>query len=69
MAAPNIKVPTLIIHGDVDESVPVEQSKNISKLIPKCKLILILGANHRYTEGDHAEQMLKAMQDFIMENV
>lgn len=69
VAAPNIKIPTLIIHGDVDESVPVEQSMKTAKLIPNCKLILIKGANHRYTEGDHAEQMLKAMQDFIMKNV
>ncbi len=69
VAAPNIKVPTLIIHGDTDASVPVEQSKKISKLIPNCKLVLIHGANHRYTEGDHAEQMLKAMEDFIMNNV
>ena len=32
--APKITVPTLIIHGDADESVPVEQSIKISKLIP-----------------------------------
>lgn len=68
-AAPNIRVPTLIIHGDADESVPVEQSIKTAKLIPNCKLVLIKDANHRYTEGDHAEQMLKAMQDFITENV
>lgn len=65
-AAPKIKVPTLIVHGDSDNVVPVSQSIKTSKLIPNCKLVTIKDANHRYTEGDHAEQMLKAISEFII---
>jgi dipeptidyl aminopeptidase/acylaminoacyl peptidase len=67
-AAHNIKAPTIIVHGDADESVPVSQSIKISKLIPDCRLVLIKGANHRYTERSHTQQMLKAISDFIIEN-
>lgn len=67
--APLIKVPTLIVHGNADESVPVEQSIKISKLIPNCKLVLIKGANHRYTKQEHAERMRKVISDFIINNI
>jgi hypothetical protein len=64
-AATQIGIPTLIVHGDADDVVPVSQSVKTSLLIPNCKLVLIKGANHRYTEGDQAEQMLKAFSEFI----
>lgn len=65
-AAEKITIPTQIVHGDADETVPVSQSIIASKIIPNCKLVLVKGANHRYTEGDHAEQMLKGFYDFII---
>lgn len=65
-AAANINIPTLIVHGDADETVPVSQSIKTFKIIPNCKLVLIKGADHRYTEGDQAEQMLKAFSEFIV---
>ena len=68
-AAPKIHIPTLIVHGDADAIVPVEQSLKTSKLIPNCKLVIVKGASHRYTESDHAEQMLKAIGDFILEYI
>lgn len=68
-AAPKINIPTLIVHGDADDIVPVDQSLKTSKLIPNCKLVLIKGANHRYTEDDHGEQMRKAIEDFILNQV
>lgn len=68
-AAPKIFAPTLIVHGDNDQEVPVEQSIKLSKLLPNCKLVIIKGANHKYTEKDHALKMLKAMSDFIISHV
>ncbi len=66
--APNIKVPTLIIHGDKDESVPVEQSKKISKLIPDCRLEIIKNGDHRYTGPGDFEKAMNFIVDFIKEN-
>lgn len=65
-AATQISIPAIIVHGDADKTVPVSQSIKISKIIPNCKLVLIKGADHRYTEGDQAEQMLKAFSEFIV---
>lgn len=64
--AKKIGIPTLIVHGDADETVPESQSIKMSTLISQCELVIVKGANHRYTEGDHAEQMLKALSDFII---
>lgn len=65
-AAPLIQIPTLIVHGDVDEIVPVSQSIKTSKLIPNCKLILIKGANHRYEVNTHEVEMINAFSEFII---
>jgi len=47
-AAKKIKVPTLIVHGDKDDVVPVEQSKKTASLIEGCKLEIIEGAGHKF---------------------
>jgi len=67
-AAPLIQIPALIVHGDADEIVPVSQSIKTSKLIPNCKLVLVKGANHRYEVEAHAEEMLKTLSHFIIQN-
>ena len=61
-----IKIPTIIVHGDSDESVPVEQSIRLSKLIPDCKLVLIKKADHRYTNLEHYKKMSQTFVEFIL---
>lgn len=63
---PKISVPTMIVHGDNDKTVPINQSIKTSKLIPDCKLVIIKGAGHDYSESEQA-QMLKVISDFIIE--
>ncbi len=67
-AAKQIKVPTLIVHGDKDESVPVKQSKKIASIIRDCKLEIIKGADHRYSEPEHRKRMLNLISKFIIKN-
>lgn len=64
--AENIKVPTLIVHGDQDETVPLEQSKRTADLIPNCRLEIIEGADHVYSRPEHFEQLLDLISDFII---
>lgn len=66
-AAPKITVPTIIVHGDADTNVPIEQSQKTSKLIPDCKLVVIPGADHRFTEEKHFDQLIKAISEFVIE--
>ncbi|MBU0979180.1 MAG: alpha/beta fold hydrolase [Nanoarchaeota archaeon] len=61
--APKIKPPTLIIHGDKDDVVPVEQSIKSSGLIPDCRLKVIKGTGHAF-EG-HRQECLRMAIDFL----
>jgi len=56
-----IKVPTLIIHGDSDKTVPFESSaQQTHKLIPQAKMLVYDGAPHGlfYTEHERLNQDL-----------
>lgn len=67
-AAKKIKIPTLIIHGDADEIVPIKQSQKTVNIIKNCRLEVINGANHKYSEPKHFEMMLEFVSRFIMEH-
>jgi dipeptidyl aminopeptidase/acylaminoacyl peptidase len=65
--AKNIKVPTLLVHGDSDETVPLEQSRKAASLIPDGCLKVIEGADHVYSNPKHFEKMLDLISRFIFE--
>ncbi|MBW2992152.1 alpha/beta hydrolase [Candidatus Woesearchaeota archaeon] len=46
--ASELNIPIKIIHGDKDESVPVEQSKKLIELCPNAELKIIEGEGHRF---------------------
>ena len=64
-AAPLVNIPTLIVHGNADESVAIEQSIKTSGLIPNCRLRVIRGADHTYTNPEHKKIMSAAIADYI----
>lgn len=64
--AKKIKVQTLIVHGDKDETVPIEQSIKISSLIENCRLEIIEGGDHTYSKAEHFEKMLDLISKFII---
>ncbi len=64
--AENIKVPTLIVHGDQDETVSLAQSQKAADLIPNCRLEVIKGADHTYSNPQHFECMLDLISDFVV---
>lgn len=66
-AAPRIQAPTLIVHGDNDESVPYEQSVKLSKIIPNCLLHTVRGAGHQYDKPEHWDEMLQTITNFVVE--
>lgn len=66
-SAVKIKAPTLIVHGDADETVPYEQSVKTSKLIPDCRLHTVKGSDHRYTNPKHFEEVQRELTEYIVE--
>ncbi|MGD2245201.1 MAG: alpha/beta fold hydrolase [Candidatus Aminicenantes bacterium] len=67
-AARKIKIPALIVHGDKDETVPIEQSLKTARLIDDCRLEIITGCDHYYSNPEHFEKLLNLISGFIVEN-
>jgi len=68
-AAKQIRMPTLIVHGDKDESVPVKQSKKLTSLIENCRLEIIKKADHKYTHPEHFEKIIKLISEFLIQKL
>jgi len=58
-AAAAIRSPTLIVHGDADEDVPVEQSERLYRTLEtKKKFEKMAGADHPFTKEEDFELMI-----------
>ncbi len=61
--------PTLLVHGDKDELVPVGHSKNIVPLLEKAKvpvkLVVVEGAGHGFTPEQNREQIAPAVMGWF----
>lgn len=66
-AAERIAAPTLIVHGDADESVPVEQSRELARRISDCRLEVIPNADHRYSRPQDFNLMLQKLMEFMLQ--
>lgn len=67
-AALKIKIPVLIVHGEADETVPVEQSRKAARLMPDCRLETIPGCDHVYSDPEHFNLLINLISEFIIEN-
>ena len=67
--ASDVKVPWLLIHGDADDVVPIDDSREIFALAnePK-KIIEIPGANHVFSEAG-LEPMSEAVINWIGDTI
>jgi pimeloyl-ACP methyl ester carboxylesterase len=66
-AASGITLPTLIVHGDRDELVPLQQSERLLEALPGAKQLLVVpGADHGFTVGEHFALMTRAIAEWIV---
>jgi uncharacterized protein len=68
-AGKNISIPTLIVHGDADTSVPIRYSKKLVGILPNGKLEIITGATHYYSDPEQYQKHLELIVDFIVANI
>jgi pimeloyl-ACP methyl ester carboxylesterase len=61
---PKIEAPTLVIAGDNDRLIPVENSRILASRIPKAELAIIKGAGHEFFIED-AEEVNKIVLGFL----
>ena len=64
LAAANVRVPTLIVHGSADASVPVSQSEDVAQRIANARLVVIPDADHMMP-FTHEEEMGAAVDKFL----
>ena len=68
--AATIKSPTLIVHGDADEDVPVDQSIRLYDTLrimrPQKELVLIPGADHGFEKPEDFNQMIHRIEEWIL---
>jgi pimeloyl-ACP methyl ester carboxylesterase len=57
----NIKVPIRIVHGTVDDKIPVSHSEKYQRLLPNAELVLMPGAGH----STHAEEVVRLAVEFF----
>jgi uncharacterized protein len=67
--AKKIKIQTLIVHGNKDEIVPIQQSIELVKSIETSKLFVIKDADHRYSDKQSFDAVIRIISDFIEENI
>ncbi len=63
--ARGIKCQVFIVHGDKDESVPLEDSVQLVKFLPNTKLEVFKGASHRFTEPGQKEALVKIIAGWL----
>ena len=61
---PQIKAPTLIVHGDRDLIIPVDNAHVLAERIPGAQLLIVPGAGHGYPAQDPVG-VHQAITDFL----
>lgn len=60
--------PTLLIHGDKDDLVPVEHSRNLMPVMEAakvpCRLVVVEGAGHGFSPKQNQETVFPAMMEW-----
>ncbi|HEV2286427.1 MAG TPA: prolyl oligopeptidase family serine peptidase, partial [Steroidobacteraceae bacterium] len=71
--AADMQIPLLMIHGDNDAQVNVEQSKAMDRALSKAgrahQFILIEGADHQMSRESDRTTLLTAIEKFLGENL
>ena len=67
--APQIIVPTLVLHSREDEAVPFEEGRLLASLIPKAQFVALESKNHLLTEQEAAwPKFVAALRGFLSED-
>jgi non-heme chloroperoxidase len=62
---PNIDVPTLVVHGDADQVLPLDKTaKRLPGLVKDLQLVVVEGGPHAIA-WTHADQVNAALLDFL----
>jgi pimeloyl-ACP methyl ester carboxylesterase/DNA-binding CsgD family transcriptional regulator len=67
--APQITVPTLVLHSREDEAVPFEEGRLLASLIPNAQFVALESKNHLLTEQEAAwQKFVAALRGFLSDD-
>ena len=55
IAAEELSIPYLIVHGELDETVPIKEAENLHAWCPTSQIEIISGANHSFEVHNHGQ--------------
>jgi pimeloyl-ACP methyl ester carboxylesterase len=64
--ARRIRVPTLVIAGDADHTIPLADSRRLASLIPNARFEIVEGASHIGASGQDS-RVMRLVSDFLSE--
>lgn len=61
---PDLRPPTLVVHGERDSGVPVRRAREAAALMPRAELEIVAGAGH-WVQRDDPDAVGAAVLDFL----
>jgi dipeptidyl aminopeptidase/acylaminoacyl peptidase len=69
-SAGQIRLPTLIVHGDADVDVPLDQSKRLrDSLVGEKRLDVLPGADHGFSKPEDFQNMINKITNWMVEKL
>ncbi len=69
-AAEVVEIPTLIVHGEADESVPVAHSLRLQQALRgKASCVVLPGADHHFSNPLHFRQMVTHLGSWVADHL
>jgi pimeloyl-ACP methyl ester carboxylesterase len=62
----DIRIPTLVLHGDQDRMVPIENGRRLAAHLSSARLVVYPGAGHMFFV-EQAEAVNEALRDFFLD--
>lgn len=62
--ARNVRTPTLVMHGELDQIIPLKDSEQLAKLLPNSKLEILPGAGHCWNV-ENPGAFVKRLRDWL----
>ena len=62
---PGLAIPTLLVHGDIDRLVPIENSRRMAAVLPDARLEVLAGASHIFAT-DQPERTRAVVESFLV---
>ena len=62
---PRLAIPALLVHGDLDRLVPIENSRRMAAVLPNALLEVLAGASHIFST-DQPERTRAVLESFLV---